>query len=101
MTSYKVEISDAAQKDLEDIIDYLATLQEDIAEKYYNIIEEKIKSLSSLARRCPYARDLRLKSQGYRDLIVHNYLVFYQIVRDDIVLVRRVIYSKRDYGAIL
>ena len=93
---YKVKIYPAARQDLSDIVDYLNTLSQEAALKYYDLLTEEILSLSEMPERCPRPRDLALAAKGYRYLIVGNYLVFY-VVSGDTVQIRRILYGRRDY----
>lgn len=100
MENYKVVIYPAAKQDLLDVIDYLNTLSPDAALRYYDRLTEAITGLSSLPERCPRPRDLALAAKGYRCLIVRDYLVFY-VVAGDTVQIRRILYGRRDYRALL
>ena len=53
-----------------------------------------------MPERCPKPKDLALAVKGYRYLIVKNYLVFYVIIGDT-VQIRRILYARRDYRALL
>ena len=68
--------------------------------KYYDLLVEEIASLSKMPERCPRPKDLALAAKGYRYLIVKNYLVFYVVVGDT-VQIRRILYARRDYSALL
>ncbi|MDD3919941.1 MAG: type II toxin-antitoxin system RelE/ParE family toxin [Eubacteriales bacterium] len=100
MEKYNVVIFPAAQRDMLDIVEYINTLSSDAAIKYYDLLVEEIKSLSKLPKRCPLAKDTQLKLRGYRVLLVKNYIVFY-VVTDKTVEVRRILYNKRQYEALL
>lgn len=100
MGSYEVKIYPAAKRDLKDLISYLNTLSADAALRYYDLIVEKIGSLSQMPERCPYARNNPLKARGYRCLVVESYLVFY-VVKGDTVQIRRILYGKRNYEWLL
>ena len=100
METYKVKIFPTAKQDLEEVIGYLNTLSPDAASKYYDLLVEEIASLSKMPERCPKPKDLALAVKGYRYLIVKNYLVFYVVVGDT-VQIRRILYARRDYGALL
>ena len=100
MEAYKVIIYPAAKQDLLDIIDYLNTLSPDAALRYYDLLTEKIASLSHMPKRCPHPKDLALAAKGYRYLIVENYLVFYLVVGDT-VQIRRILFCRRDYRYLL
>lgn len=100
MESYNVKIYPAAKRDLMDIVEYLNTLSQDAALRYYDLLTEQIASLSHMPERCPKPKDLALAAKGYRYLIVENYLVFYMVV-DDTVQIRRILYGRRDYRDLL
>ncbi len=97
---YKIQIYPSAERDLAEIVDYLNTLSAAAAFRYYDLLVEEISSLSTLPERCPHPRDLALTAKGYRYLIVKDYLVFYTVVGDT-VQIRRILYGRRDYRAIL
>lgn len=100
METYKIKIYPTAKQDLEEVIGYLNTLSPDAASKYYDLLVEEIASLSKMPERCPKPKDLALAVKGYRYLIVKNYLVFYVIIGDT-VQIRRILYARRDYSALL
>ncbi len=100
METYKVRIFPTARQDLEDVIGYLNTLSPEIALNYYDRLVEEITGLSRMPERCPRPKDLALAAKGYRYLIVKNYLVFYVVVGDT-VQIRRILYARRDYRALL
>lgn len=100
MGEYKIKIYPSAKMDLTDIVNYLNTLSPQAAIRYYDILVEKIGSLSQMPERCPFVRDLALKTKGYRYLAVENYLVFF-VVKADIVQIRRIIYGRRNYEWLL
>lgn len=100
MERYKVKIYPSAQQDLRDIVDYLNTLSPSAALRYYDKLTEEIASLSTMPERCPRTRDLALAAKGYRYLIVENYLIFY-VVSGGTVQIRRILYGRRDYRALL
>ncbi len=100
METYKIKIFPTAKQDLEEVIGYLNTLSPDAASKYYDLLVEEIVSLSKMPERCPKPKDLALAAKGYRYLIVKNYLVFYVVIGDT-VQIRRILYARRDYRALL
>lgn len=100
MGKYNIKIYKSAIKDLEDIVEYVNTLSEEPAIRIYDNIIKKIESLNELPERCPYLKDPNLRLKGYRGLIVDNFVVFY-VVKDNIVQIRRILYSKRNYEWLL
>ena len=100
METYKIKIFPTAKQDLEGVIGYLNTLSPDAALRDYDLLVEEIASLSKMPERCPRPKDLALAAKGYRYLIVKNYLVFYAVIGDT-VQIRRILYARRDYWALL
>lgn len=100
MGLYKVRLYPAAEQDLLDIIDHLNTLSHDVALRYYDRLVEEIASLDHMPERCPRPKDMALAAKGYRCLTVGNYLVFY-VVSGEYVQIRRILYGRRDYRALL
>lgn len=100
METYKIRIFPTAKRDMEDVISYLNTLSPDAALRYYDLLVEEIASLAKMPERCPRPKDLALAAKGYRYLIVKNYLVFY-VVAGDTVQIRRILYARRNYQALL
>ena len=86
MKQYDVKISHAALSDMEQIYGYIAQ---------YNRIAEAIQSLNILPERCALVESEPERTQGLRQMLVDNYLVFY-IVGEDAVSVARVLYSASD-----
>ena len=100
METYKIKIFPTAKQELEEVIGYVNTLYPDAALRDYDLLVEEIASLSKMPERCPRPKDLALVAKGYRYLIVKNYLVFYAVVGDT-VQIRRILYARRDYWALL
>lgn len=100
METYKVKIFPTAKRDMEDVISYLNTLSPDAALRYYDLLVEEIASLAKMPERCPRPKDLALAAKGYRYLLIKNYLVFY-VVAGDTVQIRRILYARRNYQALL
>ena len=100
MEKYNIRIYKSAIRDLEDIIDYINTLSPDAALRQYDNIINQIGTLSEMPERCQLLKNKHLMLKGYRGLIIDNYVVFF-VVKDDVVQIRRVIYSKRNYEWLL
>ncbi len=100
MGKYKVRLSPEARQDLLDIADYVNTLSPEAAIRYYDEIIREILSLDEMPARYPRPHDLALAVKGYRYLVVRDYLVFY-VISQDRVLVRRILYGKRNYTDLL
>ena len=100
MEQYNVKILPTAQNDLRDIVDYLNTLSPDAAMRYYDMIIDKVGTLTTMPERCPPAKDQHLRLRGYRALHVKNYIVFY-VINGKTVEIRRILYARRQYENLL
>lgn len=100
MGQYKIAILGPAQEDLAEIIAYLNTLSNQAALRYYDLLIEKIGSLSDMPERCPMARDTQLRLRGYRFLVVEDYMVFF-VITGNTVRIRRILYGRRQYESLL
>lgn len=104
MENYDIVISEPAEKDLRDILRYIATqLSVPVtAEKMMDAMEEAIAALGLMPQKYPLVNDERLADLGYHKLIVKNYIVFYTIDETlKVVNVERILYAKRDWQYIL
>ena len=100
MDAYKLKILPAAQQDMRDIVDYVNTLSSSAALKLYDEIVDGIGSLSTMPMRQALLKTTELRAKGYRALRVNNYMVFY-VVLGDTVQIRRILYAKRQFEALL
>lgn len=104
MTKYNIEIENAAERDMYDVLSYITeTLKEPaLALRLYKSIKEQISKLSTMLARNRVVDDQPYASIGVRRLFVENYVVFYVI--DETVLtvhVIRVLYNRREWQSIL
>jgi plasmid stabilization system protein ParE len=104
LKKYKIEIENAAERDMYDILSYITeTLKEPaLALRIYKSIKEQIGKLSTMPARSRIVDDHPYASIGVRRLWVENYVVFYVI--DETVLtvhLIRVLYNRREWQSIL
>jgi plasmid stabilization system protein ParE len=100
MPDYNIEILPLARDDLAEIYHYIALDNPEAALKTTDNIMEKIESLAIFPERCALVQDGFLAKQGYRKLSVGNYLVFFKIFQNT-VIVYRVLHGKRNYPKLL
>lgn len=81
MKKYVVELSEAAERDLENIISYLRyNLAGDIiADKYKILIKQHLKELESIAGSMPILDEKLTGHKNIRKISVRNYIIFYII----------------------
>jgi toxin ParE1/3/4 len=93
---YDVRLLRLAENDLTDIVSYIAAERPSAAEAQLAKIEKAL----NLLKRNPYLgklpNDEHFMELGYRCLIIDEYLAFYT-VEEQRVLVHRIIHGARDY----
>ena len=79
MKKYIVEISETAERDLENIISYIRyNLKEDIiADKYKILFKQGLKDLENVAGSMPILDEELTGHKNIRKINVRNYIVFY------------------------
>ena len=87
----------SAEKDLEDIFDYICLDNPDAAYETLLKFDTSISNLSIFPLSGVIPEDIRLQTLKYRMLIVNNYIVFY-VFKENVVEIRRVLHGKRQYG---
>jgi toxin ParE1/3/4 len=102
--TYDVVISEIAEIDLREIIQYLASerLEPLNAQQLLSSIQGAILELEKMPYRYALVRDEGLASQGIRMLSVDNHVVFYIVSEsNDSVIVVRILYGKREWRQLL
>ena len=94
---YRVNLTEAAEQDLVEIVDYIADGNSAAALKIADRIERNIVKLESFPLMGVVPRIRRLAGKGYRVLIVDDYLILYVVTDNGIVEIRRILSDKRDY----
>jgi toxin ParE1/3/4 len=94
---YQINLTEAAEQDLTEITDYIAGKNSAAALKVIVRIEKNILKLENFPLIGVVPRIRRLARKGYHILIVDEYLVFYVIVNNEIIEIRRILSGKRDY----
>ena len=95
-------LSETAENDLDEVVEYLSNFSPNIARRYYDEIMVKALSLAFMPQRCPFVQDEALREKGYRWLFVRNYTIFYVIDEENSVVdIRAIMYSGREYTALL
>ena len=101
--AFTVKYSEQAADDLDEIIRYIndVLFSPQSARNFYNAVNGKLGLLREYPYLFPQYNDDKLRSEGYRFIVIGNYLMFY-IVDDDgaTVNIARILYGKRDitYG---
>jgi len=99
---YNVVLSETAENDLDEVVEYLGNFSANIARSYYDEIMVKAFSLAFMPHRCSFVQDDALRAKGYRWLFVRNYTIFFVIDdTNNVVDIQAVMYSGREYTALL
>ena len=101
MPKYQLSITEVAEQDLADILEYIASDNWAAALKLADKIDESIRRLEDFPLIGVIPKNRRLERRGYRMIIVESYLVFYVLPGDETVEIRRIISGKRDYEFLL
>ena len=100
MKKYKVEISETAEYDLENIISYLRyDLAGDIiADKYKILFKQELKELEDIAESMPILDKKLTGYENIRKVNVRNYVIFYMVDEEnDKVFVVRIGHAFMDW----
>ena len=97
MKKYKIQITDQALADMEEIYTYIAEQLHapENAMGQYNRIAEMIESLDTFPERVQLMTSEPEHTLGFRQLPIDNFLVFY-VIRENLVIVARVLYGASD-----
>ena len=99
MEQYEVKITEPAQRQLQEIVRYIA---EDLQEKrtalrMLDTLEKEILSLSALPNRVALTEEEPWHSAGIRKMLVKNYLVYFWVNEEQKqVQITAVVYDRRD-----
>lgn len=94
-SKYTVRLLSIAEQDLADLVSYVAAENPRAATDVLDHVEARLESLQShpFVGRVPH--NPKLTALGYRVLVIENYLVFYK-VKGNVVLVHRILHRARD-----
>ena len=104
MKIYTVVISEIAETDLREIVQYIAfeRLEPFNASQLLSRIQEAILELEKMPYRYALVRDERLAFRGIRMLSVDNHIVFYSVSEmNDSVTIVRILYGRREWRQLL
>lgn len=97
---FRVAITKRAYEDLDSIYGYIKNdlKNENVALDLIDEIEKSILRLKDYPYSCCLVEDDKLKDQGYRKLIVKNYITFYLVSDEEkVVSIMRILYGRQDY----
>ena len=102
--AYKLIVSNEAHKDIDDIVHYIAVelVNPAAAAEFLNDVEKSYHAVVNNPRMYSLCNDARLSRDGYRKIVIKNYLILYRI--DDeakFVVIVRIIYGGRNYSELI
>ena len=99
MKQYKVQITDKALEDMEEIYHYIAIQLQapENAIGQYNRIAQAIEELNIFPEKVRLMESEKERTMGVRQLVVDNNSVFYTIENERVIVIR-VLYSASDIG---
>jgi len=97
---YEIRYLGTAERDLIDIFEYIKKDNPSAAISQLERFDESISQLAINPFLGVIPKDERLKSLGYRMLVIDKYLVFY-VVKTETIQIRRVIHGARRYSFLL
>lgn len=101
---YSFILADSAQRDIDSISAYLdyQLKSPQAAEDFLSDVEAGCRRVTEMPKAYPLYNDMKLAIQGYRKIVIKNYLIFYRIKEEEkAIYVTRVIYGGRDYSELL
>jgi len=93
-----VRLSAEAERDLEEIGDYIATDNPERAISFLEQLRAKCLGLAEFPERFPLVQ--RYEAQGVRHRVHGNYMIFYRVEAERVVVLH-ILHAAMDYAAIL
>ena len=104
MARYEVVVSARAERDVRDIVRYIAVElgQLDNAAVVVDEIDRAVADLASLPNRFRHVDSAYFAARGYRRMIVGQYIVFFTVAEAaHVVHVERILHARRDWEPLL
>ena len=87
-TKYKVLITPSAEKDIQEIWDYIAQDFPERANAFITELERQVLTLETFPLRCPLIPENNLLHSKYRHLIYQDYRTIFRIANKNIYVLR-------------
>ena len=97
---YQIRLLKIAEEDFTEIATFIASENPIAAITIADKIEKNLELLSENPQLGRIPRDEDIRSLGYRYLIVQNYIIFYTI-ENQVILIHRILHSARNYKSFL
>ncbi|MDR3263012.1 MAG: type II toxin-antitoxin system RelE/ParE family toxin [Clostridiales bacterium] len=92
-------VTEPATNDLKDIVSYIAADSVSRALKMHDVIMERLHLLEANPNIGGYPKTKKLKAEGYRKLIIENYIVMYRLseLKKNEIYIIRVFHGAMNY----
>ena len=97
---YQIRLLKIAEDDFTEIVTFIASENPIAAITIADKIEKNLELLAENPQLGRIPRDEDIRSLGYRYLIVQNYIIFYTIEKQ-MILIHRILHSARNYKSFL
>lgn len=97
---YQVRLLKVAEEDFTEIVSFIAVDNPTAANTIADKIEKNLLVLSENPKLGRIPRDEEIRILGYRYIVVQNYIIFYTIEQNTI-LVHRILHGARNYKSLL
>src|SRR5258706_14875819 len=97
---FELHFLPVAEEDISEIVDFIAEDKLSAAVKFYNGLEERFKQLAEQPFIGTKRKEPNLSQMGFYSLVHGNYIIFYTIESNSIII-HRVLSGYRDYLRLL
>lgn len=87
---FRVEITESAEKDLEEIWSYISQDSPEEANRFVLTLEEEVQTLEQFPNRCPLIPENELLDGNYRHLLLGKYRAVFRISQKTVYVLRLV-----------
>jgi toxin ParE1/3/4 len=85
---YQVEITPSAERDIEEICDYISQDSPENAAAFIDALEQQIETLEHLPERCPLIPENEILGTSCRHLLFGNYRTIFRITAKTVTILR-------------
>jgi len=99
--TYKIIVSKDANRDIDEIVSYIVHELKNTraAMSFLDGVEKSYTGITENPFMYSLCNDARLYKEGYRKIVIKNYLIFYRVDENQkSVFIVRVLYGARDYS---
>lgn len=87
-TTYRIEITSAAETDISEIWEYIAQDSQENAVAFVRALEAQVTSLETSPERCPNIPENAFLGTSYRHLIYKSYRTIFRVTANSVIILR-------------